>query len=189
MSLGGGLRGRVVVVAGVLLAGFVVVSLFDGAVYRGVGATVESRARLDAAWIYQVFRQAGSVWGWLVVGVLLVAWDVTHPWRLVTRPAWLGGLFVVLSAAVSGLGAEVLKLVIGRERPATIQVVDGVEALVYQGYQFRGLFSGFLDGSNLGLPSSHAAVAAGGAMALGMVLPRRWWAVGLGRRCWRWGAG
>lgn len=162
---------RAAIVAGVLLAGFVAVSMFDGAVYRAVGASAESRAALDGDWTYRAFRQAGSVWTWLVVGALLVAWDVRHASRLVTRPAWLSGVYVVVSAAGAGLAAELLKLVIGRERPATMQVVEGVESLVYQGYHFRGLFSGFVDGSNLGLPSSHAAVAAGAAFALVVCRP------------------
>jgi membrane-associated phospholipid phosphatase len=167
----------VVVVAGVLLAGFVVVSLCDGAVYRAVGATVQSRQRLGGVWWYLALRNAGSLWTWLVVGAVLVGVDAVRARG--HGPVWVRGVFVAGSAAGAGLCAEVLKLVIGRERPATIEVVDGVEALVYQGYQFRGLFSGFLDGSNLGLPCSHAAVAAGGAFALGLALPARWWGAGL----------
>jgi membrane-associated phospholipid phosphatase len=172
-----GRANRAIAIAGALLAGFIVVSLFDGAVYRAVGATTESRARLDSAWWYQVLRQSGSIVPWLVIGLGLLGWDRLHrgrgPWQ---APA-LRGPYIAASAGAAGLGAELLKLLIGRERPATIQIVDGVEALVYQGYHFRGLFSGFADGSNLGLPSSHAATAAGGAFAAAMLCPRVWpWA-------------
>jgi membrane-associated phospholipid phosphatase len=41
-------------------------------------------------------------------------------------------------------------------------------------YVLRGLFAGFWNGSNLGLPSSHAAVAAGGAAALIAWRPAVW---------------
>ena len=175
---------RAIMLAGVLLAGFVVVSLFDGAAYRAVGATMESRARLDSAWWYQVLRQSGSIVPWLVIGLGLLGWDRLHrgrgPWQ---APA-LRGPYIAASAGAAGLGAALLKLVIGRERPATIQIVDGVEALVYQGHHFRGLFSGFADGSNLGLPSSHAATAAGGAFAAAMLWPRLWpMAVGIASGC------
>lgn len=164
---------RVAIVCGLVLVGFVLVSLFDDAAYHAIGPTMPSRARLDGQWWYLVLRHTGSMWTWLLAGLACLAWDVGRAHRLVTRPAWKHGVFLALTPATSGLAAELLKLVIGRERPATIQPIDGVETLVYQGYHFRGLFSGFVDGSNLGLPSSHAAVAAGGAFALQIIAPRR----------------
>ena len=167
-------RWRVVVIACALIAGFVAVSLFDGQVFRSVGATMDSRARLDGAWWYQVLRQSGSLLPWLLVGVAVLALDRVRRGRGTDTSRPLRGPYIAVSAGAAGLAAELLKLVIGRERPAVIEMVDGVEQLVYQGYHFRGLFSGFADGSNLGLPSSHAAVAAGGAFALARVWPKAW---------------
>jgi undecaprenyl-diphosphatase len=68
---------------------------------------------------------------------------------------------LVLSPAMAGAGAELLKLVIGRERPTE----SGAHV-------WRGLFSGFDNGTGLGLPSSHAAVAFGGAFAGALLVPR-----------------
>lgn len=75
------------------------------------------------------------------------------------RPLRAGACRAALAAALAGMLAEILKLVVGRERP------DGF------GYTFRPLFDGFRDGSNLGFPSSHAAVAFGAACALGRAFP------------------
>lgn len=167
------LRTRTVVLAGALVAGFVVLSLLDGRIYHAIDPSIASRERLDRQLWYLVLRNTGSFWAWLVVGGGLVVLDAVRRAEPRRLPVWRRGLFVVLSAAGSGLGAELCKLVVGRERPATIRALEGgVEALVYQGYRFRGFLGGFADGSNLGLPSSHAATAAGGAFALGLLVPR-----------------
>lgn len=164
------------VVAAVGFAGFTVL---DGPVYHAVGPTLETRARLDGELWYLGLRHVGTVWAWLAVGALVVLVDWARRGRgaggAAAGPVWRRGAFVAAGAAAGGLGAELAKLVIGRERPATIESVNGVEALVYQGYEWRGMFSGFLDGSNLGLPSSHAATAMGGAAALWVCFPRAGW--------------
>ena len=47
------------------------------------------------------------------------------------------------------------------------------DAIIHQGgSHFRFPFPGFIDGHNLGLPSSHAAVAFGGACMLSVYLPK-----------------
>lgn len=105
---------------------------------------------------YRLLRIMGYLGTWILVCIVYIAHD-RHRHR---------GLAVLLSAGFAGLFAELLKLVIARERP----VHDGV---IQPGlYHFRGLFSGFEDGSNLGLPSSHAAVAFGGCFMLIYFLPR-----------------
>ncbi|MFG0242825.1 MAG: phosphatase PAP2 family protein [Phycisphaerales bacterium JB054] len=168
-------RGRWILGA-CLALGFVVASLADDAVYRAIDPDLASRGRLDETWWYLALRHCGTLLTWLVLGIVVLSVD-----RLRRRPADqpgdlpLRGPYIAVAAGTAGLAAELAKLVIGRERPATIQTLEsGVEALVYQGYHFRGLFSGFADGSNLGLPSSHAATAAGGAFALAMVWPKLW---------------
>lgn len=168
-------RGRWIVGA-CLALGFVVASLADDAAYHAIDPDLASRERLDQTWWYLALRHCGSLLTWLVLGIVVLSVD-----RLRRRPADqpgdlpLRGPYIAVAAGTAGLAAELAKLVIGRERPATIQTLEsGVEALVYQGYHFRGLFAGFADGSNLGLPSSHAATAAGGAFALAMVWPKLW---------------
>jgi membrane-associated phospholipid phosphatase len=170
-------RTRAIIVAAALVAGFVVLTLLDGRIYRAIDPSLASREWLDTQLWYLVLRHTGSLWTWLVVGVGLIALDLYRRSKPRATPtplaAWRRGVFVACSAGAAGLAAELLKLVIARERPATIRALDdGTEALVYQGYQFRGLFAGFVDGSNLGLPSSHAATAAGGAFAIALLAPR-----------------
>lgn len=105
---------------------------------------------------YRLMRVAGFWPTWMLVGAML--------WlpRRTPRQA-RNGLFIVLSSGLAGGAAELLKLVIARERPSP----EGL-------YVFRGLFSGFLDGKDLGMPSSHAAVAFGAASAMAMLWPRAW---------------
>lgn len=153
--------------------GFAVLTSLDEPIYKAIDPSLASREHLDDQLWYLLFRHTGSAWTWLAVGAALIVHDVVRRPPQAPRPPWLRGAFVALAAAAGGLGAELAKLVIARERPATIQTLEsGVDALVYQGYQFRGLFAGFLDGSNLGLPSSHAGTAAGGALALTLLFPR-----------------
>lgn len=68
---------------------------------------------------------------------------------------------VVLALVVGGLGAELLKLLIRRERPDS----SGM-------YHFRPFADHPFSSSRLGMPSSHAAVAFGAASALERRFPR-----------------
>lgn len=98
------------------------------------------------AW-YQVIRAVGTLYWWIPVGL---AAGLARPgaWRRRVRAA----LWVFFAALVSGLAAELLKVLVGRERP-----------LLHDGsYVFRPL-TGWLDNAGLSFPSSHAAVAFGGA--------------------------
>lgn len=109
----------------------------------------------DHDW-YRLLRIMGYLGTWLLVCIVYIAHD-RHQHR---------GLAVLFSAGAAGIVAELLKLTIARERP----VQDGV---IQPGlYHFRGLFAGFQDGANLGLPSSHAAVAFGGCLMMAHFLPR-----------------
>ncbi len=109
---------------------------------------------------YRMFRVMGHLPTWLfVAAALLLALPPRGDLGRRLRPA----LAVALSTSLAGGLAELLKLVVARERPG-----PGGE------YIFRGLFSGFTDGSRLGMPSSHAAVAFGAAFALTALYPRIW---------------
>lgn len=157
------------------IAGFLVLTALDARIYHAISPTLASRERLDSTWWYLILRHTGSFWTWVLIAGTVLGMDLVRARTPVPpkRAVFSRGLFLVLSAAASGLVAELLKLIIARERPATMQTLDnGTEMLVYQGHHFRGLFAGFLDGSNLGLPSSHAATAAGGALALTLLFPR-----------------
>lgn len=137
----------------ILLAGFVILTVLDFPLlhlfYRDTTRSVESHD-----W-YRALRIVGYMGTWSFLGIAFLLYD-RHRHRA-------GAVF--LSAITSGLIAETLKLVIVRERP-----VDGLQ--IQPGwYHFRAPFSGFVDGSNLGLPSSHAAVAFGGCLMFGAIFP------------------
>lgn len=160
-------------------AGFVAVSLLDRAIYFGLRWQASPGVKpLEARDWYQFLRQVGYLPTWIVIGAAIVLFDARgggkdspspgsqgFPWTAARR-----GVALMLGAGLSGAAAEILKLLIGRERP------EGPGG-VFQGYVFRPLLDGFRDGSNLGLPSSHAAVAFGGAFVLMRLFPGVWPAV------------
>jgi membrane-associated phospholipid phosphatase len=124
----------------------------------------DARARLERRDWYRLLRVMGYLPTWIAISALIVL----GPWagagfgvKVRERAvAWLPAV----SAGLAGATAEVLKLIVGRERP---HWPDG-------GYRFRSFLHGFVDGSNLGMPSSHAAVAFGGAFMLARLYPRLW---------------
>ena len=71
---------------------------------------------------------------------------------------------ILISASLSGLLAELLKLIVHRERPTTLEH-----------YVFRNITEHTWSTSGLGLPSSHAAVAFGGTFALIALFPQLRW--------------
>jgi len=138
---------------GMVLVGFIIFSILDYPLSR-LFFTGPDRSIEQHDW-YRMLRVVGFMGTWAVVGIVFFVHDRNR----------IRGLSVFLSALVSGAIAELLKLVFARERPVdgnTLQ--DGL-------YHFRAPFSGFVDGSNLGLPSSHAAVAFGGCFMLAAMIP------------------
>lgn len=81
--------------------------------------------------------------------------------RVALRRGWL----TLWAALLSGALAEVLKILVRRERPA---IHDGA-------YGFRPWDERTWSGSGLSFPSSHAAVAFGGAFILARMFPRAKW--------------
>ncbi len=158
--------------AGVLLA---LAHLADAWAYENLLTWDEDRlGRRD--W-YRLGRVMGYLPTWVLLGAGLVLVDLVRVRRMppalpatglkTPRELRVGAARLVLGATISGGFAEVLKLVIGRERPGP----------AWEGYVFRPLFDGFRDGSNLGMPSSHAAVAFGAAWALRRAFPGCGWVV------------
>ena len=142
-----------------LLVVFVLVSLLDFPLLHAL-TRADEHGRIDRSfetedW-YSMLRIVGSLWTWIVLSLALLLLD-----RTLRR-----ALPVLVTPLIAGLGAELLKLIFARERP-----VDG--GVIQDGfYHFRVPFSGFIDGSNLGLPSSHTAVAFGGMTVLALMKPR-----------------
>lgn len=113
--------------------------------------------RIKARDWYQMFRQTGYWPTWVLVG-MAVTLSLRAGRR--TDPGPGAGVLLLASAGLSGLAAELLKVVVGRMRPGP----SGI-------YQFKPFLHGFVDGSNLGMASSHTAVAFGGAFMLCRLFP------------------
>lgn len=143
-------RRKSVVLVGALVAAFVALTLLDRQITH---ACFFPDGRDD--WWRAAIKFTGDLTYWLAVAVL--AFIVVRDWR------WPAG--ILGSAALGGGVAELLKLVIGRERPVSNFIIQNDAH-----YVWRPLFQGFADGSNLGLPSSHAATAFGGAAMLAILV-------------------
>ena len=134
-----------------------------------VVADVEKFRASDA---HHVFRQAGHVLMWIMIAAAI--WLVQ--WRQRGR-AKISSWMIVASPLLSGAMAELLKRLVGRERPGTSDATGA--------YTFKPFMHAFSDDSNLGIPSSHAAVAFGGAFMMMRLFPGAgWvllvWAIGCG---------
>lgn len=144
------------------LLGYIVAVFLDRPVYHlfYVGEA-ERLSYEDHDW-YQVFRCNGSLVTWLLISAAIFLAATPRSRLLRPRGEDLRCLLVIASPAIAGVVAEILKPLIGRERPVKH---DGEHV-------FKPFLHGLWDGSNLGLPSSHAAVAFGGAFMLGFLYPR-----------------
>lgn len=143
------------------LIGFLLALAWDRAIFLRLAITDKAaKDRLEILDWYWTFRVLGSFWPWLILAAIFVLADSAAS----KRPAYYlrRATLLLLSAASSGLAAELLKRVIGRLRP---DAADGWNA-------FKPFLRGFVDPSNLGFPSSHAATAFGAAFALAFMHPR-----------------
>jgi membrane-associated phospholipid phosphatase len=111
----------------------------------------------------RLLRVMGFMGTWAALALAVGLHDAGHqpPLERPRRRAWL----LFLSPGLAGLVAEVLKILIRRERPA-----------IHEGaYGFRSWAERTWSGAGLSLPSSHAAVAFGGAAMLAILFPRARW--------------
>ncbi|MBL8765011.1 MAG: phosphatase PAP2 family protein [Phycisphaerae bacterium] len=144
------------------VVGFAASHLLDGAGFRW-SRTIEL-ARLEEQDWYKLFRVAGYLPTWVLVGLALILVDRKRLTGRPVREVARRGAALVLAATGSGLLAELLKMAVGRARP----IVTGGR------YEFRAFLRGFVESADLGLPSSHAAVAFGAGFAL-LALHRPLW--------------
>ncbi len=169
-------RSRAMTAGALAMLGLLAVSLLDRAVYDAITWPPERRAAGELEDWYQMLRTAGYLPAWLAVGAAIVLLGREGG---DDRAAARRAATVVLGALTAGLVAEAVKMLVGRERPE-VSGVDGA----WQGYVFRAPFGAFIDSSNLGFPSSHAATAFGGAFALAAAYPPlRWLALVLACGC------
>ncbi|MGH7469575.1 MAG: phosphatase PAP2 family protein [Longimicrobiales bacterium] len=144
----------------VALAAIVLAHLLDGWTYRNV--RVENIYSEDWG---RMLRVMGFLPLWFMAAIALWLHERPATWR---RP-----LMLALSPALAGLAAELLKLLLRRERP---NAHDGL-------YYFRPFTERTFSTGGLALPSSHAVVAFGAAAILSRLFPRArtiWWALAWG---------
>lgn len=145
--------------AGALLSSallFVLACFMDGWVFHHVPA-----ANVYGNDMGRFLRIAGFLPTWLMGAAALVMYDRNRV-PAVPHGAWHRGIMLAVAPILGGLAAELLKLVIRRERPG---MHDGL-------YVFRDFLDHPWSTRNLGLPSSHAAVAFAGAAMLSYLFPR-----------------
>ncbi len=171
--LTGGWKRRVVVVAFLVAAVMVLTHFLDRGVYH---ALVMDKSEVEGQDWYRLLRVMGYLPTWILIGGAMLMIDGVGSragsgggkarGRLGGRGVWGGrGLGLMISAASGGLLAELIKRVVGRERPG---LHDGLHV-------FKPIFRGFVDDSNLGFVSSHTAVAFGALCFMGLVWPRGRW--------------
>jgi membrane-associated phospholipid phosphatase len=137
----------------IILVGFIIFTLLDFPLLH-IFYLGDDRAVENHDW-YRFLRILGFLGTWVAVGLVFILHDRNRH----------RGAAVFLSALSAGAVAELAKLVFARERPVEAnQIQEGF-------YHFRPFLSGFTDSSNLGLPSSHAAVAFGGCLMLAALIP------------------
>lgn len=128
--------------------GFMLLSFADRSLWEIMRVPKELLPSITSKDWYQLLRQIGYLPTWLIVAaaIAMTARYAAHSkW-------WLHATLVAASSALSGAVAEVLKIIVMRHRPGE----DGV-------YRFAWFLEGFDRGPGFGMPSSHAAVAFGGA--------------------------
>lgn len=140
--------------ASVLLAGLATLASFwlDPLIYRGLPAVP-----VDQHDWGRLLRITGSLVFWIpLAAAFWLDARVRDPDR--ARDAWL----LALGPAAAGAAAELLKLLVRRERPS-----------LHAGeYFYRPFGDRPLDSHDLGFPSSHVTVAFGGAAVLARLNPR-----------------
>ena len=151
----------------VTLAATAVAMLADETLYRYLHAP--DVYEKDFGRLLRIMGFAGT---WIA---LAIAVGLTHSGddasRVVARRR---GWLLFWSPMLAGAAAEILKIAVRRERPA---MNDGV-------YGFRAWDERTWSGAGLAFPSSHTAVAFGGAAMLARLFPRaRWVGYGLAAGC------
>lgn len=149
---------RLLVCAGAIIAAH----LLDGWAYEHLQVTGLAETDLG-----RMLRVLGFLPLWLVIAVSIALSEKPGPHGRLRR----GGLLMA-SATIGGLLAELVKILVRRERP----IASG-------GYRFRPWDVETLNTGGLGLPSSHALVAFAGFAMLACLYPRArllWWTLGAG---------
>lgn len=157
--------------------------LLDTTTYNHLAITDPSRlALIESKDWYRTLRIAGYLGTWLIIAALFWTIDAAalrnknhnhhQPQPNPNTPDgwWRRGIFPIAAALLAGAAAEALKPLIGRYRPnATPTNADPIEG----SHVFAPLAERFtaFSQNDLGMASSHAAVAFAAAAAVGLMLP------------------
>lgn len=120
---------------------------------------IENQQWVKSKDLYYTLRILGSAWIWIAVTLAFYLHD----------RVWDRAGSVFLGTLLAGLVAEFFKRAIPRSRP-----YNG-EFIVPGWSHWRPLFSGFENHRNLGMPSSHTAVAFAGCLVMAVFFPRARW--------------
>lgn len=163
-------------VAFVLIAvfGLIIFNLTDRWLFERVYVGTEEIGEVESKAWYQILRQTGDIRTWIIVALAIGAHAFWRAFGGNAPRIRVGGIIGIVAAPIaSGLVAEILRMILARERP----LVAGI----YRDHVWQGLFAGvYSDGkwfqiSGLGLPSSHAAVAMAAAVATARAFPGSGW--------------
>lgn len=152
-----------------VLIGLLMAHLLDEPVWRWM--TVADEKRLESRDWYQVLRQLGYLPVWIIVGVAYGLNDLRLRRRGVPNKG-PRAVLIVVAPLLAGLIAELLKRVVGRERPPAVPVMteqDPLPLAPSTEYVFKPFFGAWTDDANLGIPSSHTAVAFGALVLIGLM--------------------
>ena len=123
--------------------------------------------------ILNLLKEGGFYFTWVIICGAILFIDLSK--KIKGSYDYLRrAVFLITSALVSGLVAEILKIIIRRERP---------EPLYFTGGNFRGWVGAWWKSNDLGTPSSHAMVAFGATWALCIMFPQAriiWIFIGVG---------
>jgi len=123
----------------------------------------------DQGEMYNMLRMAGYLPVWIVIAIAFAMIDAPFGWRGI----WSRGGLLLASVVVSGSMAEVLKMLVRRERPIP----------PFTEYVFRPWQQDTFSSAGLGWPSSHSAVAFAAVWVLCRLHPRAsvlWILIGAG---------
>lgn len=139
-------------------------TLWRDAVHTSAAAVTEATIAVVYAGLYCF----GQLYPWILLAVFFLFrnWAGTDGAKV--REGIRRAVFVLLVPGAAGLAAELLKPIARRMRPEHLDGWYAFKPLPNEG----PLSLAFWNGSGLGLASSHAAVAFGGALAAGLLLPR-----------------
>lgn len=137
-------------VAVAVLVAYLALALLDHAAYRWWHVEGAELAAMEGRDWYRLLRVLGTMWTWvLVAAAVALAGSAGAALRLLA------------SAGLAGVLAEALKFPFGRLRPSQAD----------EEYQYLGWIERFTHQAHGG-PSSHAAVAFGALVLLGLLWPR-----------------